>query len=286
MYPQSQRHMLIFRVPENMADEVGKLVASGQQKIPLIQSATSSADPNASKVFIEVQPDVEKNYRNPSAPDRFIVNFQGKIYPAMLMNIPTPVEAQKMFERHNVLKSGDIGQVLQLFNTEEELLQAQTHVKVYNPTPNMSDQEKNMCAVMSSGLTTATTNITKKRYELTRRETQTPTFHAVATLNEEIANTIRNGKVDLSYFVSAEGGSSDAPVLTTTEEEILDFADWMADDENPDGVKIVIRRKMESTSSGGATTVDTSLDSINYSLAQKYPDLVLGEVSKSAATST
>jgi len=186
--------------------------------------------------------------------------------------------------------------VLQLFHSIEELEQAQAQVKSPHATPAMNDQDRQFSATLSSGITSATTNITKKRYELTRRELQTPTFHAVASLNEEIANTIRSlhsQKIDLSLaHANPEGGTGDIQILTTTEEEVIDYADWMADDDNPDGIKIVIRRKMEQrdvqgTGVGGGGGVGRgNEESTNFQLVQQYPDIVLGEVSKAGTTSS
>jgi len=84
--------MLIFRVPDEIADEVGKLV--GQQSKEkdkaswtrgLGATIAGAADVSTDKVLIEVQPDVDHNYKNPSAPDRFVVSLQGKSYPGNLL---------------------------------------------------------------------------------------------------------------------------------------------------------------------------------------------------------
>jgi len=190
-----------------------------------------------------------------------------------------------MFERHNVLKSGDIGQVLQLFNTLEELQVAQALVKSPTSRPTMSDQDRQFSATLSSGITSATANITKKRYELTRRELQTPTFHAVKTLNEEIANTLATTKVDLSEAHADPEGekTADTVVQTSVEYEIVDYADWMSNDDQPDGVKIVIKRKMEQQQHG---LLDEEKEKgENLQLVQLYPDIVLGDVAKAGAAS-
>jgi len=342
--------MLIFRVPDSIADEIGKLVVGKQSdekdNLPWSRgigsaSAGANVDVQSDKVVLEVQPDVDHNYKNPTAPDRFVVNVQGKSYPgkliinavfiyeavpyscnvlvkctavpcsnahcscflhialtAMLLNLPAPVEAQRMFERHNVLKSGDIGQVLQLFNSIEDLEQAQAHVKSPHTSPNMNDQDRQFSATLSSGITSATANITKKRYELTRRELQTPSFHAVASLNEEVANTIRSlqaQKIDISLaLANPEAAAADIQILITQEEEIVDYADWMADDGNPDGIKIVIRRKMEQQDLAGASVAGTfagvagveNEGSTNFHLIQKYPDIVLGAVTKAGTSNS
>lgn len=329
MYHQQQKQMLIFRVPEEIADEVGQLVLPPElpekDKVPWARGVgaggAGDAQAPSDKVVLEVQPDVDHNYKNPSAPDRFIVNLQGKTYPgkqvlgmrllltlcmqhamsygqicwqrvlipapplpthtAMLLNLPAPVEAQRMFERHNVLKSGDIGQVLQLFNTVEELQVAQALVKSPISRPTMNDQDRQFSATLSSGITSATANITKKRYELTRRELQTPTFHAVKTLNEEIANTLATTKVDLSEAHADPEGekTADTVVQTSVEYEVVDYADWMSNDDQPDGVKIVIKRKMEQHG-----LLDEEKGE-NLQLVQLYPDIVLGDVAKAGAAS-
>ena len=59
----------------------------------------------------------------------------------------------------------------------------------------------------------------------------------------------------------------------------MDFAQWMADDDNPDGVKIVIRRKNEWAE-------DDADGETNFELAQKYPELVLGLADTATATAT
>jgi len=81
--------MLIFRVPEEIADEVGQLVSPPElpekDKVPWARGVgtggAGDAQAPSDKVVLEVQPDVDHNYKNPSAPDRFIVNLQGKTYP-------------------------------------------------------------------------------------------------------------------------------------------------------------------------------------------------------------
>ena len=315
--------MLLFRVPENIADQVAQMVLDGQQppekekdfniekketrgmasssssssNAAASSSSSSAAQANSSssssnaknKVVLDIKPDHEVNKQTqPPSNDRFLVTIHGRVYPALLMNIPTPVEAQKQFERHNVLKSGDIGQILQVFNNEEELLHTKATIKSpamsmnnKDGKPNMSENDIYMGSTMCSGITSASSNIVKNRYELTRRST-IPSVDVVTEIAEEIKQVIMGIRKDKdtnhSFVIETDEGGGDIQAYSTTEEEVVDFEDWMVDNEYPDGIKILIQKKNEFS----PVLITESLDRIsmikNFDIVQQYPEITLGVV--------
>ena len=173
----------MLRVPEDISEDVGNLVKEGE-----IRQTPEEKVNSDTPAHIDVQPVPDQD---DSSQDRFIVTFRGKNYPALLMNIPTPLEAQKVFDGNNILKSGDIGQMLQMFNTEEELLNAQKKIKPGYVNDQVSEAQKVMDSVMPSGITQATENIVKKRYELTRKRTNPPTYAEVSSLTQEMSSAFK-----------------------------------------------------------------------------------------------
>lgn len=139
-------------------------------------------------------------------PTEFKFKMEGHLYPATMINLPCIVESHKTFDDMMFFKSGDIAQMLIVFETEGEQKKAQKE------------------GLNMDGLSPPTTNIVKRKYEKTKKRTPFP--------KEEVARV----EEDLVKFM--QGG-----VVEDIQEELVQFEDWMVDPDHPNG--IVIMDEME-----------------------------------------
>ncbi|KUF97028.1 Vacuole membrane protein 1 [Phytophthora nicotianae] len=132
----------------------------------------------------------------------FTLHVNGKKYPAKIAQLPTILETHKTYDDNFFYKSGEIGQIFVVTDKEEEkkLLEMQDEV------PN--------------GITPPNTNVIKRKYEKTKKTTPFPKPD-VARVEEDLVKIIAGG------------------VIEDVHEELVDFYDWMADDEHPGGITVM-----------------------------------------------
>lgn len=159
------------------------------------------------------------------------------------MNIPTPVEALKTYDNKVFHKSGDIGQILQVFRDEDECekmrsqLVTETH-DLYYP----------------DGLTAPTEDIVHRRFDSTRTNEDCLTFRYQEVLADVLDFSIRSGgnmipstrkmietsksrkqqqSSNIDNDENADNGDEKLPYYETIIEEVLDFDEYMIDVMNP-----------------------------------------------------
>lgn len=158
--------------------------------------------------------------------------------------MPTFIETQKTFDNKIFYKSGDIGQILYVFETKA----ARDSVK------RKETMERHSETYYLHGLSAPTHNIVKSRFELTQKSSDSYPSHKVrAVVNDMSAPwTTDERPVGRSTAIieivegssssaesggggsgGAKGGSTDFVEVT---EEIVDFEEWMVDPDstNPD----------------------------------------------------
>ncbi|CAH0515380.1 unnamed protein product [Peronospora belbahrii] len=131
----------------------------------------------------------------------FTLHVNGKEYPAKITQLPCILETHKTYDDNFFYKSGEIGQIFVVTDKEEEkkLLETQEEVP--------------------SGITPPNTNVIKRKYEKTKKTTPFPKPD-VARVEEDLVKIIAGG------------------VIEDVHEELVDFYDWMADDEHPNGITV------------------------------------------------
>ena len=241
---QVQQHLIILRLPGDLVADFDSMVQAGVQAI----------GENQENETLEISPDNETPADSLGSMDRFVVTMKGVRYPALLMNLPTPVEAHKIVEGSNVVKSGDIGQIMQLFHSTNDLEAAEGQLVKSTMKGALDNPRTDL--VLNDGLTPATANIVKGRYELTRKYVM-PALNAVTGVVTEISRAIKQKAVQVD-------DNPERLVLTTVEEKIVPFESWMVDDENPGGISVVFDRKVETVDK-----VNTSPDLLNKLLNLK-----------------
>ena len=89
---RAQQNMLVLRLPDDLAPRMQELVKAGQDPDNAVPAE-----------MIKVRCDGPQS--------TFVFEMEGKDYPALVSNLPAPVEVQKTFDSKIFLKSGDVGQV-------------------------------------------------------------------------------------------------------------------------------------------------------------------------------
>ncbi|RHZ06358.1 hypothetical protein DYB31_010136 [Aphanomyces astaci] len=130
-------------------------------------------------------------------------NFKFRIddteLPATLCQLPCIVETHKTYDEKLFYKSGDIGQILLVHDTPEEQMLYETVTE------------------LPGGITPPTTNIVKRKYAKTRKSPIFPKAD-VARVEDTLVKIIAGGIIE--------------------DEELVDFYDWMVDDEHPNGIVV------------------------------------------------
>ena len=223
---QVQQHMLILRMPGDLVGDVDSMIAEGTK-------AMGNAQENS---LMEIAPDNETPAESMGPMDRFIVTLNGQKYSGLLMNLPAPVEAHKIIEGSNIIKSGDIAQVLQLFHTKAELEAAEG--QLVKSTMKGAVDNPRTDLVLNDGLSPATANIVKGRFELTRKYVM-PALNEVSDVVGEVSRAIKQRAVQVD-------DNPERLVLTTVDEKIVPFESWMVDEENPMGISVAFDRKADA----------------------------------------
>ncbi|ETW05408.1 hypothetical protein H310_03176 [Aphanomyces invadans] len=132
-------------------------------------------------------------------------NFKFRIddteLPATLCQLPCIVETHKTYDEKLFYKSGDIGQILLVHDTPEEQMLYETVTE------------------LPGGITPPTTNIVKRKYAKTRKNPIFPK-NDVARVEDMLVKIIAGG------------------IIEDVQEELVDFHDWMVDDEHPNGIVV------------------------------------------------
>ncbi|ETV76474.1 hypothetical protein H257_09491 [Aphanomyces astaci] len=132
-------------------------------------------------------------------------NFKFRIddteLPATLCQLPCIVETHKTYDEKLFYKSGDIGQILLVHDTPEEQMLYETVTE------------------LPGGITPPTTNIVKRKYAKTRKSPIFPKAD-VARVEDTLVKIIAGG------------------IIEDVQEELVDFYDWMVDDEHPNGIVV------------------------------------------------
>jgi transcription initiation factor TFIID subunit 7 len=164
----SSQQQVILRLPPKLAKKVRKL---------LTQDNISDDQLNS---LINIEPD-EGN-------DCFIFTFQDTKYPALLQNLPTVVETHKTYDRKIFLKSGDVGQMLQVFDSAKDRSTARNKLVKSASGYATTISGTTGSNVMANGLTPPTTNIVKERFELTRKNIKNSDIYSMHRVKEVIAD--------------------------------------------------------------------------------------------------
>ncbi|CAI5708596.1 hypothetical protein KXD40_004875 [Peronospora effusa] len=131
----------------------------------------------------------------------FTLHVNGKKYPAKIAQLPCILETHKTYDDNFFYKSGEIGQIFVVTDKEDEKKLLETHEEV------------------PSGITPPNTNVVKRKYEKTKKTTPFPKPD-VARVEEDLVKIIAGGPIE------------------DVHEELVDFYDWMVDDEHPHGITV------------------------------------------------
>jgi len=144
----------------------------------------------------------------------FIFQLNDRRYPAMLVNLPTLIETHKTADQKTFAKSGEIGQMLQVFSSVAE--KEATRGKLTKLNSHTSNDYS------PSGLTPPATNIVSRRFDKTNKVSSIQYFpyHVREVINEICSPW----EVD---------PSDDKEFKEWKYEEVVPFEDWMVDPENP-----------------------------------------------------
>ena len=201
-----QQQQLILRISnEELCKEVRRLVSAADSVTRQRQGVVQGASEGPST--IDILPDE-------GMIGDFIFQLDGRRYPAMLVNLPTLVETHKTADQKTFVKSGEIGQMLQVFGSNAEKEAARSKLTKLNCNTN-----NDYCA---SGLTPPTANIVRRRFDKTNKVSSIQYFpyHVKEVINEICSQW----EVD---------PADDKEFREWKYEEVVPFEDWMADPENP-----------------------------------------------------
>ncbi|KAG3137892.1 hypothetical protein PI124_g6859 [Phytophthora idaei] len=131
----------------------------------------------------------------------FTLHVNGKKYPAKIAQLPTILETHKTYDDNFFYKSGEIGQIFVVTDKDEERKLLETQDEVPN------------------GVAPPNTNVVKRKYEKTKKTTPFPKPD-VSRVEEDLVKIIAGGAIE------------------DVHEELVEFYDWMADDEHPGGITV------------------------------------------------
>ncbi|DBA04320.1 TPA: hypothetical protein N0F65_002082 [Lagenidium giganteum] len=132
----------------------------------------------------------------------FTFMLNGKEYPAKIAQMPCILETHKTYDENFFYKSGEIGQIFIVTDKEEER------------------QVLEQVEEIPNGITPPNTNVIKRRFEKTKRYNPPFPKPDVARVEEDLVKRIGGGPVE------------------DVEEELVDFYDWMVDEQFPNGLVV------------------------------------------------
>lgn len=207
-----RQEQLILRLPEDLAIKVKNLI---------------NQDVNSDSSGIEIQP-IDNGT---GIIDSYVFKFDDREYPSLLINLPTIVETHKTFDKKIFIKSGEIGQVLHVFNNEKEKLIAYSKLC---KSPHGDS--------FPHGLTPPTYDIVHRRFESTRPKVSFPPVYVeevVADINMPWEKSWGRGGFD----ESEDQVQDDKELKELIYEDVVDFEEWMVDSDNPYGISLSIDGK-------------------------------------------
>lgn len=227
--------------------KTGGVLLSSKIDVTVAATAqTGKDDDDNESIEATVRPADESNPSND-----FIWCMDGKEYPALLMNLPTVLESHKTFDNKTFLKSGDIGQMLQVFHTSEEK----------EVVRNKIHKHALYGEYMPSGLTPPTIDIVKRKFELTRKNDHSAFLpyrirqvhddinnfgmHTSSSTSSSSGNQGRNSSVAQNHasvlsslkesyarYLLSRSDRKEVEAAVVSEsvlEEVVDFEEWMID---------------------------------------------------------
>lgn len=187
---------LLLRVNET----IGKTLESRLSQDPNIVLDNDNTDELSQ---IKVTPD------NNGLTDHYIFEYDNEDYPALLMNNPTILETYKTFDSKVIIKNGEIGQILHVFENDEAR-EAMKKEIIYT----------DLGSYFPSGITPPTQNIVKRRF-LKSRKGKKKSQEKIERVIDEIESPWEN-------VVNEEGiAIMDTREYTETIEEVIPFENWM-----------------------------------------------------------
>lgn len=180
---------LIIRFPERLADIVNKALAKSKESID-----------------IKLNPEDNNNKIHMTEPNRANIKFGDHTYPALIARLPCNIETHKTFDHIHYFKAGDIAEMVQVFETEDdrefahyEMCQTEGYRRTY-----------------LSGITPPTTQIIRRRFMKSRSE-KPKSRDVVSEVEAEIQQYVSTNEIVEEF------------------EEVVDFEEYMANADNPDG---------------------------------------------------
>jgi len=180
---------LIIRFPDRLADIVNNALAKSKESID-----------------IKLNPEDNNNKIHMTEPNRANIKFGDQTYPALIARLPCNIETHKTFDHIHYFKAGDIAEMVQVFETEDdrefahyEMCQTEGYRRTY-----------------LSGITPPTTQIIRRRFMKTR---------SVKPKNREVVSEV---EAEIQKYVSSNE-------IVEEFEEVVDFEEYMANADNPDG---------------------------------------------------
>lgn len=233
------QQQLILRLPDELSLKIRSIMSniSNQENSNTITSNSSNSTNSTTTgtgtaTSISSHSLIEMKYANDTKfPDKFFVSILDNVgkandtnavdtnqkegsttqYPALLVNLPCPVETHRTFDNKTLYKSADIGQALQVFLSEEEFLNF-----YYNKMDKLDG-----IYYADRGLSIPSINIINRKYNNTRKQTPFPP-DVVKESFEDILNFASNKEVTEVY------------------EEVVDFEEFMYDERTEQGAVINI----------------------------------------------
>jgi hypothetical protein len=208
---------------------------------PLAQKLRRSSMYNSNPTQGLTASDLEVRYAHEKDDsNKFYVVFnETELYPALLTNLPCPLETHRTFDSKTIYKSADVGQALVVYMTENEFNEG------------VGQQQKlDGNYFHYTGLTLPTHNIIQRKYLKTRHFSAFPPDVVKATLEEVIAFSDNKETVEIY-------------------EELVDFEEWMLEkplgsEEIPRGICVtleynpadIVAASTSSLVSGGTLVLD------------------------------
>lgn len=206
-----QRQVILRVLPEAIAEEIRLRNADGT-----LQD------------FCDLFPEPEDNQAG--APDRMVMqtpvrmSFRAgtRTLPALLVNLPCPVELHRTFDpQGSVYKSADIGQMVIVFDSDEARAKAEAECK-----PSKDGE------YYHSGLTPPTVDITRRRFTHTKTKLSKYPQAKVAQVEQLLMQEINQ------LVLADKNNQEQRPPSPLVDEEVVGFDEFMWSDEYPEGVTI------------------------------------------------
>jgi hypothetical protein len=221
-----QQSLLLLRMPPELAKRCREMIKEGQELEFAEQVGSATASATLEKMMLDIRPQGTDNADG----DKFVFTFEGQEYPALLSNMATQIEIGKTFDQKTTVKSGDVGQMLQVFRSEKARVKAKNKQRkngsgLYVPPGVEPSPLDNL---MPSGISPPTKSITRRRFEMTRTK-KAPPPEQVQEVVEDMNRTWKIKTLD----------DKELYYIEYVEEDLVDFEEWMVDEDGPGGLRVV-----------------------------------------------